>query len=179
MLDHAGFSLASTIISALNQRAKVRLVAVDIKGAFDHVCWKGFLAHLWSTRFGGDIFHLFELYLSDRYIKVVTSVDASELHSISTEVPRGAIWSLLLFNLYIQLFPTVVKHCLLIGYADENTLLKIIPQKLDCCNAAAQINVDLNALYQFGHPWNIEFSPHMTFSLIISLKTNISEHVYE
>jgi len=44
---------------------------------------------------------------------------------------------------------------------------KIIPQKLDRYNAAAH----LNALYQFGH---IEFAPHKTFSLIISLKT--SEH---
>jgi len=52
----------------------------------------------------------------------------------------------------------------------------IIFQKSDCYNAAAQINADLNALYQFGHPWNIEFAPHKTFSLIISLKTDISEH---
>jgi len=39
-----GLSLASTILSALNQRAEVRLVAFDIKGAFDHVCWKDLLA---------------------------------------------------------------------------------------------------------------------------------------
>ena len=33
----AGISLASTIATAINQRADVRLVALDIKGAFDHV----------------------------------------------------------------------------------------------------------------------------------------------
>jgi len=32
-----GISLASTIAVAINQRADVRLVALDIKGAFDHV----------------------------------------------------------------------------------------------------------------------------------------------
>ena len=84
----AGLSLASTIISALNRRAEVRLVALDIKGAFDHVCWKGVLAHLWSIGFRDNVFCLFESYLSDRYIKVVTSV---ELHSISAGVPQGAI----------------------------------------------------------------------------------------
>jgi len=140
----ARLSLASTIMSALNQRAEVRLVALDIKGAFDHVCWKGLLAHLWSIGFRGTVFRLFESYLSDRYIKVVTSVDASDLRSISAGVPQGAIWSPLLFNLYIRLFPTVVKHCLLIGYADDHTLLKIIPQKSDRYNVAAQINADLN-----------------------------------
>ena len=111
----------------------------------------------------------FIISLSDRYIKVVTSVDSYELYSISAVAPQGAIWSLLLFNLYIQLFPTVVKHCSIIGYADDHTLLKIIPQKSDHYNAATQLN-------QFGHPWNIEFTPYKTFSLIISLKTNISEH---
>ena len=45
----AGFSLASTIMSALNQRAEVRLVSIDI--VFDHVCWKRLLAHLWSVGF--------------------------------------------------------------------------------------------------------------------------------
>ena len=54
------------------------------------------------------------------------------------------IWSPLFINLYIQLFPTVVKHCLLIGYADDHTLLKIISQKSDRYNVAAQINADLN-----------------------------------
>ena len=111
----AGLSLASTIMSALNWRAEVRLVALDIKGTFDHVCWKGLLAHLWSIGFQDNVFRLFKSYLSDRYIKVVTSVDASKLHSISA-----------------------VKHCLLIGYADDHTLLKIIPQKSNRYNAAAQ-----------------------------------------
>ena len=60
---NAGFSLASTITSALNQRAKVRLVALDIKGAFDHVCWKDLLAHLWSIGFQERVFHLFRSYL--------------------------------------------------------------------------------------------------------------------
>ena len=56
------------------------------------------------------------------------------------------------------------------------TLLKIIPQKSDHYNAAAQINTDLNALCQFGCPWSIEFAPHKTLSVIISLKTDVSEH---
>ena len=33
----AGISLTSTTASAINQQAEVRLVALDIKGAFDHV----------------------------------------------------------------------------------------------------------------------------------------------
>ena len=46
----AGVSLASTITTAIDQRAEARLVALDIKGAFDSVWWRGLLAHwfLWQ-----------------------------------------------------------------------------------------------------------------------------------
>jgi len=64
----AGVSLASTITTAINQRAEARLVALDIKGAFDSVWWKGLLAHLWSIGFRDKTFRLFESYLSNRYI---------------------------------------------------------------------------------------------------------------
>ena len=56
------------------------------------------------------------------------------------------------------------------------TLSKIIPLKSDCGNAAAQLNEDLKVLCQFGLPRNIEFAPHKTFSLIVSLKSGVSEH---
>ena len=65
-------------------------------------------------------------------------------------VPQGAIWSPLLFNLYIHLLPTVVKHCLIVGYADDHTLLKIIPDKSDRFAAASQMNEHLQAI--FGIP---------------------------
>ena len=36
-----GISLASTITTAINQCAEACLLALDIKGAFDSVWWKG------------------------------------------------------------------------------------------------------------------------------------------
>ena len=85
--SNAGISLASTITTALNQLSEVRLVALDIKGAFDSVWWKGLLAHLWSVGFRGKVFQLFESYLSERYIRVVTQLDSSDLHPVTAGVP--------------------------------------------------------------------------------------------
>ena len=129
--SNAGISLASTITTALNQLSEVRLVALDIKGAFDSVWWKGLLAHLWSVGFRGKVFQLFESYLSERYIRVVTQLDSSDLHPVTAGVPQGAIWSPPLFNLYIRKLPTVVEHSLIVGYTDDHSLLKIIPDKMD------------------------------------------------
>ena len=83
----AGVSLASAITTAINQRAEVRLVALDIKGAFDHMRWDGLLKHLWSIGCRGRVFRLFESYLSDRYIRVVTPLDLSDLYPVSAGVP--------------------------------------------------------------------------------------------
>ena len=169
----AGVFLASVITSAINQRAEARLVALDIKGAFDSVWWRGLLAHLWNIGFRDKAFRLFQSYLSDRFIRVVTSQDSSDLYSITARVPQGATWSPPLFNLYICQLPTVVKHSLIVGYADDHTLLKIIPDKPHRLAAASQLNDDLAAISQFGKIWQIKFAPNKTFSLLISLKRDL------
>ena len=174
----AGISLASAVTTAINHWAEVRLVALDIKEAFDHVQWDGLLEHLWSISYCGRVFHLFEYYSSNWYIKVVTPFHSSDLYPVSAGVPQGAIWSPLLFNLYIcnGLLPSVSRHCLVVGYADDHTFLTIIPHKDNRVTAAAQLNADLAALCEYGHHWNTKFVPLKTFSLVVSLKSDISNH---
>ena len=84
--------------------------------------WDGVLEHLRSIGCCGQMYRLFQSYFSDRYIRVVTSFDSSDLYRISMGILQGAIWSPLLFNLYIRLLPSVVKHSLVVGYADDHTL---------------------------------------------------------
>ena len=119
----------------------------------------GVLEHLRSIGCRGRVFRLFQCRLSDRYIKVVTSLDTSDLYRISAGVSQGAIWSPLLFNLYIHLLPSIVKPSLVVGYADDHTLLITIPHKNDCTAAADHLNVDSTALHKYGQSWNIIFAP--------------------
>ena len=96
--------------------------------------------------------------------------------AVSAGVPQGAIWSPLFFNLYICLLPSVVNFSSVIGYADDHTLLKVIPLKSDWLRAADELNTDLVALSQFGKQWFMDFAPSKTRSLIISLKHDIIDH---
>ena len=166
----AGVFLASAVTTAINQQAEARLVALDIKGAFDSVWWKGLLAHLWSVGFRDKAF---QSYLSNRFIRVVTFQDSSDLYPVTAGVPQGSIWSPPLFNLYIRQLPTVVKHSLIMGYADDHTLLRVISDKSDRLIAALQLNDDLKAISQFGKVWQIKFAPNKTFSILISLKRDL------
>ena len=50
---------------------------------------------------------------------------------------------------YIRQLPTVVKHYLMVRYADDHTLLKIIPDRSDRAIAESQLNDDLEAMSQF------------------------------
>ena len=123
--------------------------------------WDGLLEHLWSIGCCGIVFHLF--LLSNQYVRVIIPFDSSDLHPVSAGVPQGAIWSPLLFNLYIHLLPSVPRHCLVVGYADDHTLLTTIPCKDNHVTAAARLNADLAALYEYGYHWNIKFAPLKTF----------------
>jgi len=58
---------------------------------------------------------LFESYLSNHFIRVVTPLESSDLYPVTAGVPQAVIWSPLLFNLYIRQLSTVVKHCLILG----------------------------------------------------------------
>ena len=116
-------------------------MALDIKGAFESIWWKGFLAHLWNIGFCDKAFRS---HLSNRYIRVVTPLDSTDLCCLTTGVPQGAIWSPPLFNLYIYIYIFV------------NYLLF----KTDCITAASDLNCDLAALYHFGQSWQIKFAPN-------------------
>ena len=64
----------------------------------------------------------------------------------------------------------------MVGYADDHTLLTTIPNKDDRATAAVHLIADLAALCEYGYHWNIEFSLLKTFSLVVSLKSDISNH---
>ena len=64
----------------------------------------------------------------------------------------------------------------MVGYADDHTLLTTIPHKDNRATAAAHLNADLAALCEYGHHWKIEFAALKTFSLVVSLKSDLSNH---
>ena len=92
---------------------------------------------------------------------VATADGQSSTLTVSAGVPQGAVWSPLLFNLYIRFLPSVVQFSSVIGYADDHTLLKIIPLKQDRLRATDELNTDLTALFQFGQQWFMDFAPRL------------------
>ncbi|CAM9758002.1 unnamed protein product, partial [Heterosigma akashiwo] len=121
----AGAVLADQIAQALQAKKDVRLVALDFKGAFDKVWWCGLLAHLWAVGVRAKAYKLFESYLSDRALFVASNGEISEDVGIKSGVPQGAIWSPLLFDLFVRNVPPTGAGSSAEGlqlYADDLTL---------------------------------------------------------
>ncbi|CAM9944976.1 unnamed protein product, partial [Heterosigma akashiwo] len=119
-----GVIIADQIAQSLEARKDVRLVALDFKGAFDKVWWRGLLEHLWAVGVRGRAFKLFQSYLSGRSLFVVANEEVSDRVQINSGVPQGAIWSPLLFNLFVRNVPAEVKkEALCLFYADDLTLM--------------------------------------------------------
>ena len=86
-----------------------------------------------------------------------------------TEVPLGGVWSPLLFNLYVRHLPSQLRSCLLVSYADDSTLLKVIPTKDLRLSASAEINADLCRIADWGKRWHIEFEPSKSPTICVCL----------
>ena len=111
-----GATISFIATQALNCRQELRIVSLDIKGAFDKIWWDGLLHHLWIIGVHQKAFSLLKSYLSDRYLFVVANGKESSLYPVMTGVPQGGVWSLHLINLYVRHLPSQFRSCLLVSY---------------------------------------------------------------
>ena len=100
------------------------------------------------------------------------------LQSFTAGVPQGGIWSPILFNLYICYLPDQILHCTSLQYAEDSTLIKVLPSKDNRITAADKMNADLASIYLWGRMWNINFEPAKCHSLCVSLLRDIDTELH-
>ena len=123
-----GVILADEIAAALEAQEELRTVALDIRGAFDHVWWRGLLAHLHIIGIRGKTFALLKSYLSDRSFVVVTNGRESQ---------------------FIRKLPDEARHAAILYYANDITLVMRIPTGERETNAAL-LTSDIECILSYG-----------------------------
>ena len=114
---------------------------------------------------GGKDFYLLQSYLCNRRLFVGSCEHTSSQLPFTAGVPQGGIWSPLLFNLYIRHLSDQVLHCDLFQYADDSSLMKVIPSKDNRTIVADELNADLDRIYSWGQTWNINFKLSVVHSV--------------
>ena len=162
---------------ALESHKEIRVVFLDISKAFDKVWHKGLLFKLKKCGISGRLLLWFEDYLKDHQQRVVISGQASEWGTIKAGVPQGSVLGPLLFLLYINDLPNVVRNCEIRLFADDTCLFIEVDNRLD---TSIRICEDLASINEWSKKWIVKFSAPKTKSLIISNKkdSQLNPRVY-
>ena len=141
-------------------------VQIDFSAAFDRVNHGSLVFKLREAGVGGMILKVFQDFLSSRTPRVKIDGVCSSSIDVVSGVPQGSVLGPLLFLLYIADFPGLLQN-VLVGYADDSTLLYRIPHLRDKSSVAASLNDDLAVISDWCSRWGMLVNPSKTRRMII------------
>ena len=99
---------------------------IDFSAAFDGVNQLGILYKLCSVGTGGSVLSILTQFLSNRSQQVMVGGCPSKLVNVVSGVPQGSVLGQLLFLLCASVLFSILENKL-IGYADDSTLMAVVP----------------------------------------------------
>ena len=153
----------------INQGGLVRVLAVDIAGAFDKVSHRGVLHKAAQYGIQGCLHNWLRSYLHDRKIRVVVGGQSSSTHTIKSGVPQGSILGSTLFLLYTNdAEDHLPPETQLAVYADDTTLYNCIASREGTLQGTDVLQQAVDALADWSSAWRIKFEPSKSQALVIS-----------
>ena len=135
--EFAALSLADTIRRNIEQGQLTGALFIDFRKAFDSIDHSVLLNKLSALGIVDHELVWFEDYLHNRNQIVGHQGVYSEAEYLTSGVPQGSILGPLLFVLYVNDLPSVVRNCKILMYADDTVLfypdsdVAVIQQKLN------------------------------------------------
>lgn len=141
---------------------------LDFSKAFDTVDHTQLLLKLKRLfGFSSPAIKLIKTYLGGRKQAVAVNNAMSDLIATSAGVPQGSILGPLLFTIFINDLPTIIKYSSLHMYADDVQLY--ISCKLDLIkDAACKLNEDLRKILDWSEVNSLKLNPAKSKCLVIS-----------
>ena len=120
--------LSHTLQSSLESEQEARIVQIDFSAAFDRVNHQGIIYKLCYIGIGGSVFSILTQFLSNRLQHVMVDGCLSKLVNVVSGVPRGSVLGPLLLIHYTSERFSILENKL-IGYADDSTLMAVVPSR--------------------------------------------------
>lgn len=152
----------------LDNGKPVVLILLDYSKAFDTISHKILCRKLrHNFNFSMHATNLIESYLKDRTQTVFSNEMFSAMIPIASGVPQGSILGPILFSLYINDLPSVLKHCKIHLFADDVQLY------YDCNDNSAssisrKINSDLARVEEWSSKNMLSLNIKKTHAIFIS-----------
>lgn len=159
---HQILRLIEFITSAINRKFYVPAVFLDITKAFDRVWHKGLILKLYNLNFPLQLIKIIQNYLTNRTFQVIQCNYASTTHSIQAGVPQGSILSPLLFNLFINDFPSSPQIQTYM-YADDTA---IATQTYNLNSACHRLSSHLLEIHNWTRNWKISINSNKSKYII-------------
>ena len=110
------------------------MVLTDLSKAFDSICHRTLLLKLQGLGASSKALKWFESYLTDRMQSTRLGTSRSEELIVTHGVPQGSILGPLLFSLYMNDLPSVVKFSSVESYVDDTKIyLSFSSKDIDSC----------------------------------------------
>ena len=127
---------------------------IDFSAAFDRVNHQGILYKISSVGIGGSVMSVLTQFLSNRSQYVLVDGCRSILVNVVSGVRQGSVFGPLLFLLYTSELFSILENKL-IGYADDSTLMVVVPFPGARVTVAESLNRDLVRVNAWCDLWGM------------------------
>ena len=153
--------------NALEMGQEARIVQNDFSAAFNRVNNQGILFKLCSVGVSRSVLSVLTRFLSNRSQYVMVDGCRSKLGKVVLGVPQGCVLGPQLFLLYTAVLFSIVENKLY-GYADDSTLVAVVPSPGERVSVSESMNRDLNRVSVWCNLWGMKLNGSKTKSMIVS-----------
>ena len=155
---------------------------LDFRKAFDTVPHARLINKLYAYGIRGNILKWIQHFLSNRKQKVSVQGEESQWANVASGIPQGSVLGPVLFLIYINDLPDIVKKFVVI-FADDTKEYSTIRSATD----TAEVQEDLYSMSEWSETWELRFNAKKCKSMHIGksnprtvyfMKEGISKDTY-
>ena len=150
------------------------IVFLDYQKAFDTVPHKRLIKKLRSYGINGNLLKWIEEFLIGRKMRVVLNESVTDWEKVLSGVPQGSVLGPLLFLLYVNDIPEVVK-CSVRMFADDTKIWQVIRDEKDCL----KLQEDLQSLEAWSEKWLLRFNAAKCKIMHMGRDSGAKYHLYD
>ena len=140
---------------------EARIVQINFRAAFDRVNHQGIVCRLFSAGIGVYVLSILVQFLSNRSQHVMVDGCRRKFVNVVSRVLQGSVLGSLLFLLYTLVLFSILEN-MLFGYADDFTLIAVVPSPCVRVKVAESLSGDLVKVSEWCDHWMMKLNASMT-----------------